>query len=131
MTRSPWQASTWRLRHVSGAKFLRVEISIGRNQFEFIEWPRPQLAFDTLRSRFSQVQRFEETIEADQIRQVVMKIGRANRDLLCPKTLFDTGVPTETFFRLQRRQWLTGIWIKSEDFILTARRTKPFGDACV
>ena len=59
------------MRDVGDAKFFRVEISIGRNQFEFIEWPRPQLALETLRSGFAQVQRFEETVEADQIRQVV------------------------------------------------------------
>src|SRR4029077_12230024 len=91
----------------------------------------PQLAFDSLCSRLPEVQRFEETIDANQIRQVGMKIGRANRNPLCPKALFDAGIPAETFFRFQRRQRLAGIRVESKDFVLTARWTKTFGDACV
>src|SRR6266480_5283952 len=114
MTRPPWQASAWRLRDIGSAQFFRVEISIGRNQFEFIEWPRSQLAFDTLRSRFPQVERFKKSIESDDVRQVIVEISRAESNPLVPKPLLDSCVPAEIAFRFESE-------IHSENLILTAR----------
>src|SRR6266513_5470430 len=124
MTRPPRQASAWRLRDVGSAKFFRVEISIGRNQFEFIEWPRPQLAFDTLRSRFPQVQRFKQAIESDDVGQIIVEISRAESDPLVPKSLLDSCVPAEIAFRFQPE-------IVAENLVLTARWGKSGRDARV
>ena len=82
------------MRDVSGAKFLGVEISVGRNQFQLVEWPRPQLAFHTLCSRFPQIQRFEETVKSNEVRQIIVEISRAENDPFVPEPLLNSRVPS-------------------------------------
>src|SRR5437764_15420500 len=60
-----------------------------------------------------------------------MKIGRADGHASIPESLLETSVPGKIFFRLQRRQRLTRIWVEAKNLVLTAWRTESGRDTRV
>ena len=76
------------------------------------------LEFQTLRPRRAKIQRIEQSVEPNDVRQIIVEIGRADPDATIAKALLDSHVETAIALGIQ-------IEIVSENLILTARRAEP------
>src|SRR5438477_13219436 len=124
MSRSSRQTRTLRLSNVRIVCLLRLEISVARAQIE--TWNRccAQFGLEALGFGCPEIQGPELPVESDHVRQIVVKIGRADRYAPVPQPLLNSGVVSEIFFRAQAE-------IHAKDFVLTARRTETGRDARV
>src|SRR5205085_11449224 len=105
-------------------RLYRIEIGIAGDYRHPCYWRGPQLGFQPLRPARSQVQRFEVTIESDEVRQVVVEISRADSYAVVPERLFNSHVPAEAVCRSE-------VKIIAEDFILAAGWAETGGDTCM
>src|SRR5438552_19047248 len=103
IARSSRQSRALQLINISRRSLFRVEISVTRAQKEISDWRCAQFRFDPLRSRRAQIERGEQSVEADHIREVVMKISRTDRDAFVPEPLLDAGVPCKILFRVETK----------------------------
>ena len=112
------QTRALRLRNVRRRCFLRVQIRIARREDEIGNRLRTQLRFEPLRFSRAEVERLEKSVESDHVRQVIVKIGQANRHATAAQSsCLDANVPTQIVFRFQSE-------IVPENFVLTAWRTE-------
>src|SRR5205807_2103480 len=95
-----------RLRNICRRRFLGIQISVARREHEIGDWLRAQFRFQSLRLRGAEVKRLEKSVEPDHVRQVIVKIGQANRDAPAtagPDILPDTDVPAKIALRFQSK----------------------------
>ncbi len=118
------QTRALRLRDVRVVGLFRLEISVTRGKNEILDRRCAQFRLHALRFRSPEIQRLEKSVESDHVRQIVVKISRADRYTPIPKSLLNARVPSKILFRIE-------IGVVSENFILAARRTKSRGDAGV
>ena len=82
------------------------------------ERPRVQFHFQALRPRRAEIDRLEQAIEPDYIREVVVKISRVDEDAIVPELLPYPDVEPAHFFRLEAQ-------IVAKDLVLAGWRTEP------
>src|SRR5207249_4811371 len=121
------QTRALQLRNVRRRSLFRVEVGVAGREKQIGDRLGPQFRLQSLRFGCAEVERVEQPVKSNHVRQVIMKISRTQSDAPAtagPEPLFDTDIPPEIFLRLQSK-------IIPENLVLTARRTEPGCDARV
>ena len=88
-----------RLVNVGGRCFFRVQIRVAGGESEIGDRLHTQLGFDSLGARRAKIERLEKAIKPDEIRQIVMKVSRADPYPVFPEALLQTDIPPQILFR--------------------------------